>query len=441
MQTVDSLIHARWVVPIIPRERLLENHSVVIDKGRIVDILPTLEVMGRYQANHESHLDEHVLLPGFINAHTHAAMSLLRGIADDLPLKTWLEKHIWPLERQWALDDFVYDGTRLAIAEMLKSGTTCFADMYFFPEAAAEAVHESGIRARLGTVIIEFPTRYAETVDEYFSKGLALADEHKHDPLISVQFAPHAPYTVSDEQLKRIQMLSTELGRPVHMHVHETAHEVEEAMGKDGMRPLERLNKLGMLSPDFQAVHMTELSEEDIKLISDTGVHVIHCPESNMKLASGACPVSELLKAGVNVALGTDGAASNNDLDMLGELKTAALLGKLVARDASALSAWQALEMATINGAKALQLDDKIGTIERGKQADLQAIHLGQLEQQPLFHPVSQIVYASQRQQISDVWVAGKHLMKDRKLTTLKESELIANAYEWQKKLSKPIKD
>jgi len=437
MEIVDSLIHGRWIVPVIPFGQILENHTLVVNGSKIRAIIPTNEVIGRYQAHHETHLDDHLIIPGFINAHTHASMSLLRGIADDLPLKSWLEKHIWPLEKQFVEEEFVSDGTRLAIAEMILSGTTCFADMYFYPENSAEVVTEAGIRARIGMIISDNPTTWASSTDDYFSKGLEFADNYKHHPLISSQFAPHAPYTVSDEPLKRIQMLSTELGTGIQMHIHETESEVNDAIESTGKRPLQRLEELGMLGPDLQAVHMTQLTAKEIEKLSAFGVHVIHCPESNMKLASGACPVEHLIGSGVNVALGTDGAASNNDLDMLGEMRTAALLAKLSAKDATAVSATTVLEMATINGARALGMENEVGSLEEGKQADLIAINMSGVEQQPMYNPISQLVYTSDRKQITDLWVAGKHLMKDRQLTTLDLKSVLSNTREWQIKLKK----
>ena len=435
MEIVDSLIHGRWIVPVVPRGQILEDHTIVVNGSKIKDIIPTNEIIGRYQAHHETHLHDHLILPGFINAHTHSPMTLLRGLDDELSLKNWLENHIWPLEKKYVDEDFVTDGTRLAISEMIRSGTTCFADMYFYPESSAEVVSEAGIRARFGLVISDSATRYASEIDDYFSKGLEFADHYKHHPLISCQFAPHAPYSVSDGPLNRMQMLSIELGTPVQMHIHETASEIEAAVESTGMRPLQRLKELGLLSPDLQAVHMTQLTADEIEQLAICGVHVIHCPESNMKLACGACPVDRLLRNGVNVALGTDGAASNNDLDMLGEMKTAALLAKLVEDDATALSATTVLEMATINGAKALGMDDEIGSLENAKQADIIAINMSGIEQQPLYNPVSQLIYTSDRSQISDLWVAGKHLMKDRQLTTIDLQAVLSNSNEWQQKL------
>ncbi|EIC29246.1 MULTISPECIES: TRZ/ATZ family hydrolase [Methylomicrobium] len=433
---VDTLIHARWIIPVEPESVTYENHTLAIDGGRIVDLLPTEEARQKYTGTHIENLDSHALLPGLINCHTHAAMTLLRGIADDLHLMDWLQNHIWPIEQRWVGEAFVRDGTELAIAEMIRGGTTCFQDMYFFPEVVAQQAVQHGIRASIGLIVVDFPTVWAETGDAYIEKGLALRDRLRYEPLLTTAFAPHAPYTVSDAPLKRIRMFSDELELPVHMHVHETKHEVEEEFAKTGLRPLQRLKALGLLSPMLSAVHMTQLTEDEMDLLAETGAHVVHCPESNLKLASGFCPVAQLMARGVNVTLGTDGAASNNDLDMFGEMRTAALLAKAVANDASALPASMALRMATINGAKALGIGRETGSLETGKAADVIAVDLSDLETQPLYCPVSQIVYAASRRQVSDVWVAGKRLLKQRELTTINSNELSGKIGHWKERLS-----
>jgi 5-methylthioadenosine/S-adenosylhomocysteine deaminase len=436
MIVVDTLIHARWVIPVEPESVTYENHSLVIDKGRILDLLPTNFAKQKYQATTTEILDSHALMPGFINCHTHAAMTLMRGIADDLPLMEWLHNHIWPLEQKWMGEAFVRDGTDLAIAEMLLGGTTCFNDMYFFPDVTAQQAVQHGIRACVGMVVIDFPTVWAENSAAYIARGLNIHDQLRHQPLITTSFAPHAPYTVSDEPLTKIRTYADELEIPINMHVHETLHEVEQAQANTGQRPLQRLHNLGLLTPSFIAVHMTQLTAEEISLVAESGAHIVHCPESNLKLASGFCPVAQCLNAGINVALGTDGAASNNDLDMMGEMRSAALLAKAVAQDASAVPAMTALRMATINGAKALGMEQEIGSLTIGKSADVIAIDLDHLETQPLYCPISQIVYAASRQQVTDVWVAGKQLLKQRQLTTVNLSSLKARIVEWQVKLS-----
>ncbi|MDQ7091955.1 MAG: TRZ/ATZ family hydrolase [Methylococcales bacterium] len=436
MKLVDTLIYARWIVPVTPNTKTLEHHCLVIDKGRIVDLLPSKVAEQTYTAQMVEKLEDHALIPGLINCHTHAPMNLMRGIADDLPLMEWLEKHIWPLEQKWMSEEFVRDGTDLAIAEMLRGGTTCFNDMYFFPEVTAHQAIKYGIRASIGLISIDFPSAWAENSEMYLEKGLALHQSLVNDPLVRTAFAPHAPYTVSDEPLRKIRTLAGQLNIPIHMHVHETEFEVHQQQQQTQQTPLERLDQLGLLTPNFIAVHMTQLSEEEAHHYATTGAHIVHCPESNLKLGSGFCPISLALSAGINVALGTDGAASNNDLDMLGEMRTAALLAKGGTRDASNIPAITALTMATLNGAKALGLEDEIGSLAIGKSADVVAIKLDELETQPLYDVVSHIVYACSRQQVTDVWVAGKQLLKQRQLTTLDINELKAKLPEWQQRLS-----
>jgi len=436
MITVDTIIHARWIIPVEPESVTLEHHSLVIDAGRIIDLLPTDDAKQKYQGISTEVFDNHALLPGLINSHTHAAMTLMRGIADDLQLMDWLNNHIWPLEQKWMSEAFVRDGTDLAIAEMIRGGTTCFNDMYFFPDITAKQSIQHGIRASVGLIVIDFPTVWAENSDMYIEKGLALHDQLRHQPLITTTFAPHAPYTVSDGPLQKIRTLSDQLDKPIHIHVHETLHEVEQAELQSGKRPLQRLNELGLVNPSLMAVHATQLTDAEIALLAEAGAHIVHCPESNLKLASGFCPVARCIAAGINVALGTDGAASNNDLDMFGEMRTAALLGKAVAGDASAVPAMTALRMATINGAKALGLENEIGSLSIGKAADVIAIDLNHLETQPLYCPVSQIVYAASRRQVTDVWVAGKRLLNQRQLTTVNLDELTAKVAQWRQRLS-----
>jgi 5-methylthioadenosine/S-adenosylhomocysteine deaminase len=430
MTAADLIIHARWVIP-VEGAGPLEQHALVVRDGLIADILPSERVEGRWQAPKVLQLGQHALTPGFINAHTHAAMNLFRGLADDLPLMTWLEQHIWPAEGKWISDEFVHDGTRFACAEMIRSGTTCFADMYFFPEAIARAAKEAGLRAVLFSPLLDFPTPMAQGPDDYLRLALAAHDNWRHEPLIQIGFGPHAPYTVSDAPLSKLLTYAEELDLPIMMHIHETAGEIMMATADGGPRPLERLHGLGLLGPRLLAVHMTQLTDDEITLLAQTGTSVVHCPESNLKLASGFCPVEKLRRAGVNVALGTDGAASNNDLDMQGEMKTAALLAKAVASDASALPAAAALEMATLAGARALGIESQTGSLVIGKQADMIAIDLGALETQPLFDPVAQIVYSASRAQITHTFVAGRTLMEDRALTTLNEARVLRDARAW----------
>lgn len=435
---VDLIVFARWIIPVHPESVHHENHALVIHQGKIIDIQPHHIAQQKYQPKQQLERLNHALIPGLINAHTHTGMSLMRGIADDLPLMDWLNKHIWPLEKKWVNAEFVKDATHLAIAEMIRSGTTCFNDMYFFPEITAQQAIEHGIRASIGLILIDFPTVWAENSEDYINKGLNIHQQLRHHPLITTPFAPHAPYTVSDQPLIKIASLAEELGLSIHMHIHETQHEVQQQLQQTGNTPLQRLHQLGLLSPALMAVHMTQLTAKDIELVAETGTHIIHCPESNLKLASGFCPVAQCLDAGINVALGTDSVASNNDLDMFGEMRTAALLAKGVAQNASAIPAMTALKMATLNGAKALGIEEKTGSLTIGKAADFIAIDLSQLETQPLYDPVSQIVYATNREQVTDVWVAGKQLLNQRQLTTIDIKELQQKIDKWQSLLSKP---
>ncbi len=435
MEQIETLVSARWVIPVEPHGLVLEDHALAIDSGRIVALLPTAEARARFAAEADLTLDRHALIPGLVNAHTHAAMTLLRGYADDRPLMEWLEQHIWPAERRWVSEEFVHDGSLHAIAEMLRGGTTCFNDMYFFPEVTARAAVAAGIRCCVGLILIDFPSAWAGSADEYLEKGLRLHDAHRHSPTVHTAFAPHAPYTVSDGPLERVRTLADELEIPIHTHVHETREEVERSVAEHGMRPLERLERLGLVSPALVAVHATEIDESDLERLAQGNAHVVHCPESNLKLASGYCGAERLLRAGINVAIGTDGCASNDDLDMLGEMRSAALLGKMVAGDASALPAATVLRMATLNGARALGLEDTIGSLEPGKAADLAAIRLDAIETQPLYNPVSQIVYSANRNCVTDVWVAGQHVLKSRELTTLDEDAIRERSRRWAERI------
>jgi 5-methylthioadenosine/S-adenosylhomocysteine deaminase len=424
------------VIPVDPDNRILDHHSLAVQGGRILEILPTDEARSKYSAAAEHELPAHALIPGLINSHTHASMSLLRGLADDLPLMVWLNDHIWPAEKQWISEEFIADGTRLAAAEMLRGGITCFNDMYFFPDITARVSAEAGIRAVVGLIMIDFPSAWAADHDEYLHRGVEVHDRYRNHNLINTAFAPHAPYSVSDAPLERIRTLADELNIPIHMHLHETRDEILQGLENYGKRPMERLQDLGLLSPSLVAVHMTQLEEREVELFAESGAHVVHCPESNLKLASGFCPVQQLLEAGINVALGTDGAASNNDLNMFSEMRTAALLAKGVANNASAVPAATVLRMATINGAEALGIGEETGSLEAGKSADMVAVNLGGIETQPVFNPVSQLVYSTGRDKVTDVWVAGRQVLKGSELTTLNTLKISENAEEWGRKIS-----
>lgn len=435
LQSIDSLVSARWVIPVVPRDSIYDNYSIAILDNRIVDLLPSDQAVTKYRAKTVMQLNQHVLIPGLINSHGHAAMTLLRGYADDRSLADWLNNYIWPVETKWVDFDFVRDGTTLAIAEMLRSGTTCFSEHYFFPDAAAQAILATKIRAQLCFPIVRFPSAWAKDEDDYLHKGLQVHDDQRNNELINMAFGPHSPYAVSDALLQRIMVLSEELDIPVHIHLHETRQEVEQALEQTGKRPLQRLAEFGLLSPRLQAVHMTQMTAAEIELVAENSVHVIHCPESNLKLASGFCPVDQLLSSGVNVALGTDGAASNNDLDMFGEMKTAALMAKGVTADATVLDAHATLRLATLNGARAMGLEEQLGSLQAGKLADLVAVDLSRLESQPVYNPLSQLVYAHRGIRVSHVWVNGEILVEDGQFTHLNLDPLIQAVQQWQQKL------
>ncbi|NHW03341.1 TRZ/ATZ family hydrolase [Stutzerimonas degradans] len=433
-EQLDLLLFPTWLVPVEPAGVILREHGLGIRDGRIVLIAPRLEA-NKHAAKCVLELPDMLLAPGLINAHGHAAMTLFRGLADDLPFKNWLHDHIWPAENRWVDEAFVQTGTELAIAEQLQGGITCFSDMYFFPDVASEIVHRCGMRAQITVPVMDFPVPGARDAGEALRKGVALFDDLKHHPRISIAFGPHAPYSVSDDSLEKMRILVAETDAGIHMHVHETASEIHEALQQHGQRPLARLAKRQLLGPRFQAVHMTQVDDEDLALLVEHNCSVIHCPESNLKLASGFCPVERLWAAGVNVAIGTDGAASNNDLDLLGETRTAALLAKAVAGSASALDAHRALRMATLNGARALGLDEHTGSLEVGKFADLVAFDLSDLAQQPVYDPVSQLIYTCGRDCVRHVWVAGKQLLTDRRLTRIDQDQLMANVRQWSTKI------
>lgn len=432
---LDLLLLPTWLVPVEPAGVVLQEHALGIRDGQIVFIGPR-SAAARLQAREIRELPGQLLAPGLINAHGHAAMTLFRGLADDLPLMTWLERHIWPAEARWVSEAFVRDGTDLAIAEQLQGGITCFSDMYFFPEVAAERVHASGMRAQISVPVLNFPIPGARDADEALHKGVELFNDLKHHARVSTAFGPHAPYTVSDDNLEKIRVLADELDAAIQMHVHETAGEVHDALQESGERPLARLARLGLLGPRFQAVHMTQVDDDDLALLVESNSNVVHCPLSNLKLASGFCPVEKLWQAGVNVAVGTDGAASNNSLDLLGDTRTAALLAKAVAGSATALDAHRALRMATLNGARALGMEANVGSLEIGKAADLTSFDLSGLAQQPVYDPVSQLIYASGRNCVRHVWVAGKHLLDEGRLTRLDENRLRDMAGAWGERIA-----
>ncbi len=437
MQHRYQILQPDWVITVNPDFEVLQDFAVVIEDNQIQSLTNIDEIaeLSCYNEAELVKLPNCALLPGLVNSHTHASMSLFRGMADDLPLMEWLTEHIWPAEARWVNPEFAADGFKLAAAEMIRSGTTCLSDMFYFPDEIARCAQQIGMRSVVGLIVLDFPSPWAQNAEEYLHKALAVHDEIREFSLVSSALAPHAPYTVSDESLQQIAMYSNELDIPVHMHVHETAAEVAEAQQKTGQRPLERLDQLNLLNSNLIAVHMTELNEFEIDRVAEAGVNIAHCPESNLKLGSGICPVAALLEKGINVCLGTDGAASNNDLDLLGEMRTAAMLAKGSSGNASACNARQAIEMATINGARALGMANRIGSIEVGKCADLIAIDLESLNTQPLYEPVTQIVYAAASRQVSHVWIDGVAQLRDFELCNLDSREIIARASSWAQKI------
>ena len=437
MKSKYQILQPRWIVTVNAGFEVLTDYALVIKDNRIHSLVPANEIDElefRAQAK-VFQLPGHALMPGLINSHTHASMSLFRGMADDLPLMDWLNNHIWPAEAKWINSQFINDGFELSVAEMIRSGTTCINDMYFYPDLVARSAQKMGMRTVVGLIVLDFPSVWAKDAEAYLNKALAVHDEISELSLVSSALAPHAPYTVSDAPLEKIAMYSNELELPVHMHIHETAFEVIDAEKNTGKRPLERLDQLNLVNPSLIAVHMTQLTEGEIERLAETGAHVAHCPESNLKLASGMCPVAALQDSGVNVCLGTDGAASNNDLDMFAEMRTAALLAKGVSRDAGACTAQQAIQMATINGANALGLGNDIGSIEIGKFADLIAVDLSQLNTQPLYDVVAQLVYATNSRQVSHVWIDGVCQLDDYQFSHIDETAILQKAKTWSIKI------
>jgi 5-methylthioadenosine/S-adenosylhomocysteine deaminase len=437
MEQADLILQAKWLITCEADHHILEDHALVIKDGIIKAILPAKIAANTYTAKQTQHFNDHVIMPGFVNCHTHLAMNLLRGLADDLSLMDWLNNHIWPAEKAWVSSPFVYAASQLAMAEMIRSGTTCFNDMYFFLQETAQAAELAGLRANIGITVIGFPTAWAKTSAEYITKGLEFYATYKNHPLIKTTFAPHAIYTETEETLIKVRDLAEEHDLKINMHLHETADEINQSVAKTGLRPLKRLQNINFVSPRLIAIHMTQINDEDLEILAATKPNIVHCPESNMKLASGIAPLDQFAKLGLNVALGTDGAASNNDLNMLSEMRSAAFLAKVKTGDATQLAAPLALSMATLHGAKAVGSERQFGSLAIGKAADVIAINLNEIETLPVYHPDSHIIYAAGRQQVTDVWVGGKQLMKNRELLTLDEAKIKGNAKEWQEKIKK----
>ncbi|QEL54236.1 TRZ/ATZ family hydrolase [Chromobacterium paludis] len=430
----EKIISARWIITVETDGEVLENHAVAIRGGKIAAILPAADAAA-LEADERLELPDHVLMPGLINLHGHSAMTLLRGLADDKALMDWLTNYIWPAEGKHVRDDFVFDGALLAMGEMIRGGTTTINDMYFYNAAMARAGLASGMRTFVGCSILEFPTNYAANADDYLAKGMAERSQFLGEDLVTFTLAPHAPYTVSDDTFRKVVTLAEQEDMLIHCHIHETAEEVSNSVKEHGQRPLARLQQLGLLSPRLVAAHMVHLNDAEIELVAKYGVSSAHNPASNMKLASGIAPIGKMLDAGIAVGIGTDGAASNNKLDMLAETRLAALLAKVGTLDPTTVPAATAIRMATLNGARALGIDGKTGSVKAGKDADLIAIDLSELETAPAFDPISHVVYAAGREQVSHVWVKGRALLAGRKLQTLDEGNLKARADDWRNRI------
>lgn len=442
MPPVTTIIAPGWLARVEPGPAVETGMAVVVQQdGRIAAVEPLARCRAAWPQAGVVELPGHLLCPGFVNLHTHVAMALLRGCADDLPLDQWLAQRIWPIEGQLLSDEFVHDGSLLACHELLLGGVTCFNDMYFHPEATLAAARTLGMRASIGLVVIDFPSTYGTGPDDYLARGLATRDRWRDEPLASFTLAPHAPYTVGDAALARVGTLARELGLPIHLHLHETAREITDSIAEHGCRPLERLRRLGLLGPDLVAVHAVHLNEDEIALLARHGASVAHCPHSNLKLGSGIAPVARLLEAGVNLGLGTDGSASNNRLDLLQEAHTAALLAKGASQRADVFDAHAVLAAMTLGGARALGMDDRIGSIRAGKQADLVAVDLQAPELRPVFDPVSHLIYSAGREHVTDVWIAGRRVVSKRQLadsngrTAL--SDVLGRITLWQNRISR----
>lgn len=432
MQIIDHIVHAKWIITGEKNQSLLENHALLIEKGIIQKIIPSSEAKKLYQAKRVDDYSYHAVLPGLVNAHTHLGMNYFRGLGCDLMLMDWLNGYIWPAEKKWLSPDFVYDTSLFAMAEMIRSGTTCFNDMFYFPEAIADAALAAGMRGFIGITVIDFPTAWSQNTTESLEKGLAFYEQYKDNPLITTTLAPHAPYTVNDESFMRVLDMAQSLQLKINLHLHETAVEIEQSVAQYQKRPIKRLHDLGFLSSQLLAVHMTQINEEDKEILSVARPNIVHCPESNMKLASGICPVPALQGLGLNIALGTDSVASNNDLNMINEMRTAAFLGKVATQDPVCLNVHETFALASLNGATALGVDHIIGSLRTGKSADFIAINLDEVETLPVFDPLVQIIYSSGRHQITDVWVAGRQLLKNRELLTIDEDALKAKVRAWK---------
>lgn len=408
---VQTIIEAGWIMPMVPKGVILERHSLLMNDGKVVALIPS-EQTNDIEADEVVRLPQHIILPGMVNAHTHAPMHLLRGMGADLPLMDWLQTKIWPAEGKLMSHEFCYEGSLIAGAEMLESGITCASDHYFFSEDVARGLTEAGLKCSVSGIVIGFPSAMAKITDDYIRCAEALFEQFKGNDKVRVTVGPHAPYTVDDDALIKVRELAEKHNAYIHMHVDETASEIGGSMKQYGLRPIQRLHKLGLLSNHFISVHTVHPDAAEMALLLKTGASVVHCPCSNLKLASGFAPVAQMMSMGINVAMGTDGVASNDKVDLLGETRLAAMLGKAVCQDTTQMKVADMLYAATMGGAKALGWDDRIGSLEKGKDADLIAVDLGDIDALPVFDPASQLLYSAGREDITHVWVDGRLVVK-----------------------------
>ncbi len=426
---VAAIVSGGIVVTVDGARNIYNPGAVAIDGTNIVAVGPAADIAARFKAAEQINAAGSVVIPGLINTHTHAPMVLYRGLADDLPLKEWLEKYIFPAEAKTVSRDMVRVGTRLALLEMIQSGTTAYADMYYFEEEIARTTKAAGVRGVLGQTVIQFPVPDAKTPQEGLARTEAFIKEFQNDDLIVPAVAPHAPYTLDAKTLLASRALATKHGVPLLIHVAETEQELNSSQASHaGMSPVAYLQSIAFWGPRTVANHGVWVNAADIKILRAHEVGVSHNPESNMKLASGIAPVPEYLAAGVVVGLGTDGAASNNDLDMFEAMRLTALLHKVKTGDPRAIPASAALDMATIGGARALGLDKQIGSLEVGKRADLVVVSMASARQTPMYDPISHLVYATRGDDVQTVIVNGRVLMRQRKMLTLDEATVLADA-------------
>src|SRR6266404_1054059 len=432
---VDLIVRGGTVVTMDGARRVIENGGVAIKNGRIVAVDNMAAIDRNYAAREVVNAAGKVVIPGLINGHTHVPMTLFRGLADDLDLQEWLTKYIFPAEARNVNEEFVRVGTRLGLAEMIRSGTTTYCDMYYFEDAIADETFKAGMRGVLGETVIDFPVADNKTNEQAMAYVEKFVSRWKGNALIVPAIAPHAPYTVSEDHLRAIRAFSDRTGAPIVTHISETKREVDDSIKAKGARPVDYLNRIGFLSNRVIAAHMVWPSAEELGVLKEIGVGIVHNPQSNMKLASGVAPVPEMLKDDLPVGLGTDGAASNNDLNVWEEMDTAAKLHKLISKDPKVVSAEEAFEMATIRGARALHLEKEIGSIEKGKRADLVIVDLDDLNQTPYYNIYSDLVYAAKAGDVRTVIIEGRVVMRDRRLLTLNEETIKADARRYRERI------